>query len=154
MKALTNSTKSFGENVTKRAILFLAIFFWLIICSIAHGSIGLTVNGDDPVVSPLELKASKSLEIGVIDSDSTETSYDLTLSATGGVFLCEGPTSKSVASSTLLQNETVDIQTSDLSNIGKIYFEFQYDPGVAIVSLTTNQAVNFRIFNNVLCGWS
>ncbi|MBL7215133.1 MAG: hypothetical protein ISS71_05600 [Phycisphaerae bacterium] len=96
MKALTKSTKSFGENLTKRAILFPAIFFWLIICSIAHGSIGLTVNGDDPAVLPLELKSSKSLEISVVDSDSTETSYNLTLSAKGGVFCDDLNTSEPV----------------------------------------------------------
>ncbi|RKY11333.1 MAG: hypothetical protein DRP65_04545 [Planctomycetota bacterium] len=123
---------------------FSVISVFVIACSIAHSEIILTVNGEDPTTRPLELKISKSIEISVVDSNSMETSYDLTLSATGGVFSYENPTSKSTASSELLQKETVGIQASDLANIGDIYFEFQYNPGVAIISLITNQSLTIN----------
>ncbi len=143
MKALTRSTKPFGRKMTERTTLF-SVIFTLLVCSTVYGSIDLTVNGNDPAVFPLELKSNESMEIALVDSDSAETSYDLTLSATGGVFLCEDPAGKSFASSQLLQKETVNIQTSDLTGIGDIYFEFQYDSVAAIIGLTTNQSLTIN----------
>jgi len=144
LRCSTKSTKSFGENTTKRAIFFLAIFFWLIICSIAHGTVVLKVNDSDPAVSPLELKNPESLKITLTDSESSKTCYDLTLSALVGTFLYGDPNTS--ASSELVQNKKIDIQTSDLEKIGTLYFEFSddSDSGAAVVSVTTNQPLTIN----------
>lgn len=123
---------------------YSVISVFVIACSIAHSEVLLTVNGQDPAKQPLDLKSSKSIEIGVVDSESTETNYDLTLSTTGGMFFCEDQASKSSAASKLIQQEKIDIQVSDLADVGKIYFEFQHDPGVAIISLSTNQPLSIN----------
>jgi len=130
MKTFEEGIKSF-----KKKVLTCVIF--LIVCSIAHGNIILTLNGEDPALLPLELETTKSMIMGLSDSESTGPSYDLTLSITGGVFLCEDPASES--SGKCVHEETVEIQTSDLSTIGDIYFEIQGDHGVANISVTTNQ---------------
>jgi hypothetical protein len=50
---------------------FLSVIpVFVIACSIAHSGIILTVNGQDPAMQPLELKSSKSIEIGVVDSEA------------------------------------------------------------------------------------
>jgi flagellar hook assembly protein FlgD len=105
----------------------------LMLCSTTQGDIGLTVNGDDPAASPLQLESSESIAITLVDPNSTETSYDLTLSATGGVLSCQDPNASS--------ESTVHIQTSDLDTLDTIDFELGNDAGVAVISLTTNQAL-------------
>ena len=68
-----------------------AIITLIMSCPIAHGSLSLTVNGQDPAVIPLELKSGKSIKIALTDTSSEQTSYDLTLSATNGVFKRKPP---------------------------------------------------------------
>lgn len=121
-------TKATVGKKTMKAILLTTIF--LVVCSIAHGGIALKVNGSDPAVSPLELTQPQSIEITLLDSEPNNTSYDLTLTATGGEFSYDGSTSSSMA-----------IQVSDLESIGSIAFQFVDDPGLAVISLTTNQSL-------------
>jgi len=121
-------------QLTKTTFTF-AIFTLLVFCSIAHGDIGLTANGSDPAVLPLELESYESIEITLIDPDSEGSSYDLTLSVTGGVFSCEDPDSYASSES------TIDIQTSNLDTLGNISFNFQEDSGTAVIQLITNQAL-------------
>lgn len=123
------------EKTMKKTAFFRFVFVFLIICSIAQGSISLTVNGEDPATSPLELRNNKSIEISLVDSNSIGTDYDLTLSAMGGVFSCQDPNAYASSES------PVHIQTSDLESLDAIDFEFSNDPGVGVVSLTTNQAL-------------
>lgn len=105
-----------------KSTFFQVLFAFLVVSSTVQGSIGLTVNGEDPSVAPLELKTVESLKIQLFDSESAQTSYDLTLSATGGVFLFEDLNPS--ASSELVRQEKVTIQTSDLEKNGPLSFEF------------------------------
>lgn len=57
------------------------------------------------------------------------------------MFLYEDLTANSSASSKLIRQETVDIQTTDLAALGNIFFEFENNPGLAVISLTTNQSL-------------
>ena len=125
----------------KGAKFFSVISVFIIACTIAHSEIILTVDGQDPAIQPLELQSSKSIEIDVVDSEALETCYDFTLSVTGGVFLHEDPTANSSASSKLIQQESVDIQTTNLATLSNIFFEFENDTGLAIIRLTTNQSL-------------
>ena len=118
----------FEKNVFLKAIVLFSILISLFFCSTANGSINLTVNGNDPTALPLELESGQSVKINLVDLKTRETSYDLTLSVTGGIFH-EG------------KNESVHIQTSDLALIDSISFEFQDDSNVATISLKTNQSL-------------
>ncbi len=116
MRAFVESGISFEEKTMKRATFFQAIITFLIICSVACGAVVLKVNESDPAVFPLQLNNPESLQITLADAEAAETSYNLTLSATGGAFLYEDPN----ATSETAPQATVNIQTSDLGDIGNI----------------------------------
>jgi RHS repeat-associated protein len=135
MKVLAEGINTFKEIMMKRAFFFQTIIVLLTVCSIAQGDIGLTINGQNPAVFPQEVGTGKPLEIAFLDSASTETSYDLTLSATGGVFLCQDPENES----DFIPQEQLNIKSADLNNISGIYFEL--NEVAAVIRLTTNQSL-------------
>ncbi|HOL32663.1 MAG TPA: hypothetical protein PK052_11870 [Anaerohalosphaeraceae bacterium] len=117
-----------GKKTVLSWNLFTIVLAFLVLTCFAHADIFLNINGDDPAAWPVELSSPQSLEIRLLDSEPNNTSYDLTLTAIGGEFSHEGSSSS-----------TLVIQTSDLESIGSIAFQLVDDPGLAVVSLTTNQ---------------